>query len=116
MAPATQGPRVLDGKATAAAIRSELPLAIAKQESRFSPAVASPVGAVGLMQLMPATADEVAGRALSRDDLEQPELNARLGSRYLARLLRQWNGNPWLAIASYNAGPGAAGSWRATKG
>jgi len=70
------------------------------------------VGAVGLMQLMPATADEVAGRTLNRDDLEQPELNARLGSRYLAWLLRQWNGNPWLAIASYNAGPGAAGSWR----
>lgn len=96
----------------AAGIRSELPLAIAKQESRFSPAVASPVGAVGLMQLMPATANAVAGRTLNRDDLEQPELNARLGSRYLAWLLRQWNGNPWLAIASYNAGPGAAGSWR----
>ena len=101
-----------DQASEAAGVRSELSLAIAKQESRFSPSVASPVGAVGLMQLMPATANEVAGRALTRDDLEGPELNARLGSRYLAWLLRQWNGNPWLAIASYNAGPGAAGSWR----
>jgi len=94
-----------------AGIHRELLLAIAKQESRFSPGVTSPVGAVGLMQLMPATAAELAGRPLSTKALQDPERNAQLGALYLARLLRQWQGNPWLVVASYNAGPGAAGSW-----
>ena len=92
-------------------VRLELLLAIARQESRFSPGVASPVGAVGLLQLMPATAEELAGEELSSDDLREPERNAILGARYLADLLELWQGNPWLTVASYNAGPGAAGSW-----
>ncbi len=92
-------------------VRLELLLAIARQESRFSPGVASPVGAVGLLQLMPATAAELAGEELSSDDLREPERNAILGARYLADLLELWQGNPLLTVASYNAGPGAAGSW-----
>ncbi|KZR85675.1 lytic transglycosylase domain-containing protein [Synechococcus sp. MIT S9504] len=92
-------------------VRLELLLAIARQESRFSPGVASPVGAVGLLQLMPATAAELAGEELSSDDLREPERNAILGARYLADLLDLWQGNPWLTVASYNAGPGAAESW-----
>ncbi|NOL47907.1 soluble lytic murein transglycosylase [Synechococcus sp. MIT S9220] len=92
-------------------VRLELLLAIARQESRFSPGVTSPVGAVGLLQLMPATAAELAGEELSSDDLREPERNAILGARYLADLLELWQGNPWLTVASYNAGPGAAGSW-----
>ncbi|TCD58299.1 lytic transglycosylase [Synechococcus sp. BS55D] len=95
-----------------ASVRRELLQAIAKQESRFSPGVASPVGAIGLMQLMPETAAELAGAPLSKAALQEPRANARLGARYLAQLLRQWQGNAWLAIASYNAGPGAAGRWR----
>jgi soluble lytic murein transglycosylase len=92
-------------------VRLELLLAIARQESRFSPGVASPVGAVGLLQLMPATAAELAGEELSSEDLREPERNANLGARYLADLLELWQGNPWLTVSSYNAGPGAAGSW-----
>ena len=92
-------------------VRLELLLAIARQESRFSPGVASPVGAVGLLQLMPTTAAEVAGEELNADDLREPERNAVLGARYLEGLLELWQGNPWLTVASYNAGPGAAGSW-----
>ena len=92
-------------------VNLDLLLAIARQESRFSPAVASPVGAQGLLQLMPATAAEMAGEELSTEQLRQPDLNAVLGARYLASLLQQWDGNPWLVAASYNAGPGAAGSW-----
>ncbi len=92
-------------------VRLELLLAIARQESRFSPGVASPVGALGLLQLMPATAAEMAGEELSADDLREPGRNAILGARYLAGLLNFWQGNPWLTVASYNAGPGAAGSW-----
>lgn len=90
--------------------------AIAKQESRYSPGVQSPVGARGLMQLMPDTAAELAGRTVSTkdltEDLNDPAINTKLGALYLQRLLKRWGGNPWLTIASYNAGPGAAGGWR----
>lgn len=84
---------------------------VAKQESRFTPGVHSAVGAVGLMQLMPETAAELAGRTLSSSELEQPQRNIALGSLYLAGLLRQWQGDPLLAVASYNAGPGAVAGW-----
>jgi soluble lytic murein transglycosylase len=93
------------------AVRKELLLAIAKQESRFSPGVSSPVGAIGLLQLMPPTAEELAGGSLTKDQLQNPTRNATLGARYLSRLLEQWQGNIWLAVASYNAGPGAASQW-----
>jgi len=93
------------------AVRNELLMAIAKQESRFSPGVSSPVGAIGLLQLMPATAEELAGGALTSDELREPTRNARLGARYLRQLLEQWEGNIVLAVASYNAGPGAASQW-----
>jgi soluble lytic murein transglycosylase len=86
-------------------------LGLAKQESRFTPAVRSGVGAVGLMQLMPDTAAEVAGQELSGSDLEDPRRNAELGARYLRGLLTQWQGDPLLTVASYNAGPGAVQGW-----
>ncbi|MEB3332158.1 MAG: lytic transglycosylase domain-containing protein, partial [Synechococcaceae cyanobacterium] len=85
--------------------------AVAKQESRFSPTVRSPVGAVGLLQLMPATASELAGAPLADADLEDPDRNAQLGARYLRQLLSRWRGNPLLVAASYNAGPGAVAAW-----
>ena len=75
------------------AVRNELLMAIAKQESRFSPGVSSPVGATGLLQLMPATAEELAGETLTIDELREPTRNARLGARYLAQLLEQWQGD-----------------------
>ncbi len=86
-------------------------LGLAKQESRFTPGVRSVVGAVGLMQLMPETAAELAGRALSGSELEDPQRNTELGSLYLRRLLQQWQGDPLLTVASYNAGPGAVETW-----
>ena len=92
-------------------VERELLWGVARQESRFSPAVASPVGAVGLLQLMPETAAELAGQPLSRSALEQPELNARLGARYLSDLQQRWRNQPFLTVASYNAGPGAVASW-----
>lgn len=88
--------------------------AVARQESRFTAGVESPVGAVGLMQLMPSTASELAGRPLEGSSLKDPALNSRLGARYLRQLLEQWQGNPVLAVASYNAGPGAVGHWLKT--
>ncbi len=101
-----------DAAATDERVHEALLRAIAKQESRFSTGVRSPVGAQGLMQLMPGTAAEMAGGPIDAAALGQAPTNARLGARYLNQLLRQWNGNPWLTVASYNAGPGAVAGWR----
>ena len=97
-------------------VRQELLLAIAKQESRFSPAVRSMAGAIGLMQLMPATAASLVDRPLEEGDLEQPALNVNLGAAYLRQLLDLWNDDPFRSIASYNAGPGAVASWPKPEG
>jgi soluble lytic murein transglycosylase len=101
----------LNQAATAAGIPGTLLAAVAKQESRFSPGVSSVAGAVGLLQLLPETAAELAGGALQPGALTDPSRNAQLGALYLAQLLRQWQGNPVLMAASYNAGPGAVVGW-----
>ncbi len=103
--------RELTEAALAEGVDRELLWGVARQESRFSPAVASPVGAVGLLQLMPETAAELAGSPQSRTALENAGLNARLGARYLNRLRQRWQNQPFLMVASYNAGPGAVASW-----
>ena len=92
-------------------IRSELLLAIAKQESRFTPTIRSYAGAIGLMQLMPATAASLSEQPLTEADLMSPELSIRLGATYLADLNDRWDGDPYRLIASYNAGPTAVASW-----
>lgn len=82
--------------------------AITRQESAFMPDARSPVGALGLMQLMPDTAKHVArGERIkvSPDQLLQPATNIRLGSIYLRDMARRYNGNRILATAAYNAGP-----------
>jgi len=108
-------PVLFSEELTAAADEEEvsplLLLAVARQESRFSPGVTSVAGAVGLLQLMPDTATELHGDALTRRQLDEPALNAHLGSRYLNQLLRQWDGSIIPVVASYNAGPGAVGGW-----
>ena len=107
-------PRFMDVFGAAARRRDlpiELLLGLAKQESRFTPNVRSVAGAVGLMQLLPSTASEVAGRPVGAGELEDPALNVELGAAYLEDLLRRWDGDPFLLAASYNAGPGAATGW-----
>ena len=84
---------------------------VARQESRLNTTVRSPAGAVGLLQLMPATAAELAGEPLTTAALEEANLNARLGGSYLKQMLGEFGGNIFLAVASYNAGPGAVKSW-----
>ncbi len=90
-------------------------LAIARQESAFMPDARSPVGAWGLMQLMPATARLVAEQSgasfRSNRELTRPELNIKLGSHYLGRMLRRYHNNRILASAAYNAGPGNVDRW-----
>ncbi len=88
---------------------------IIRQESRFMPEARSRVGAMGLMQLMPATARWVAKQIpvqpFSPDMLVQPEVNIQMGAYYFRRVLDEL-GHPILATAAYNAGPGRARRWR----
>jgi soluble lytic murein transglycosylase len=91
--------------------------AVLRQESVFAPDVASGAGALGLMQLMPATARQVALNLTptragpERVELLEPELNIALGSNYLA-WMRDRFGHAALATAAYNAGPERVARWR----
>jgi soluble lytic murein transglycosylase len=95
----------------------EMTLAIARRESEFDPVVQSSVGARGLMQLMPATALEVAqGLGIapqhSTDRLTaDPVYNARLGTQYLSELAGRFDGNVVMMSAAYNAGPSRPIRW-----
>lgn len=96
-------------------VDQSLLLAIARQESSFDTNAISPAGAYGLMQLMPATARDVAERldiAYNPDRLRgDPDYNLRLGSAYIDSLIRRYDGSLLLAVAAYNAGPGRVDRW-----
>jgi len=81
--------------------------AVIRAESRFRPDATSPQGARGLMQVMPGTGRWVAeqmGLPYDDDLLYDPEYNIRVGCWYLAALLREFAGDPVLALAAYNGG------------
>jgi len=82
-------------------VDAELIHAIVRQESCFNEGAHSRVGAIGLMQLMPQTA-----LGLRITDPWNPEHNIQGGIKYIAQMLKTFNGNPKFAIAAYNAGPG----------
>jgi soluble lytic murein transglycosylase len=90
--------------------------ALVRQESSFNPRARSWVGATGLSQIMPATGQWLApGAGVSSFDpslLAVPEINLRMGARYLRDQLRRYGGKRDLALAAYNAGPGRADRWR----
>lgn len=88
--------------------------ALIRQESNFNATIRSSAGAVGLMQIMPATAKIVAkqvGVPHRPGDLDTPDYNVRLGSAYLEDLVARFSGSYPLALAGYNAGPGRPARW-----
>lgn len=96
-------------------ISEHLAFALIRAESSFFPEARSPVGALGLMQLMPATAKDTARQmreTVTMPQLTIPEVNVRIGSRYLKGLLNRFNGNLVSAVAAYNAGPSPVLRWR----
>jgi len=101
-------------------VEPALALAIARQESEFRTDAGSSVGALGLMQLMPATAQEVAGWInvpFNRGRLTSDwEYNAALGSEYLAFLTREFGDAPVMIAAGYNAGPSRPKQWMDERG
>lgn len=90
-------------------------VAVAKVESAFDPDACSDAGAVGLMQVMPSTADWAAEQigydGFHVDLLYQPDVNLLIGSWYLSNLLEEFDGDVVIALAAYNAGRGNVGRW-----
>jgi soluble lytic murein transglycosylase len=99
-------------------VSSDLVYGVMRAESGFRAKVRSPVGAIGLLQLMPKTAEAIATRrseTLSENWKDDAYLNVRFGADYLGMLLRDL-GHPALAAAAYNAGPEAITRWRKNMG
>lgn len=98
-----------------ASIDPALAHAIIRQESQFDVSATSPAGALGLMQLMPRTAAEIAKKRGWTHQTSwltsKPDHNILLGSAYLNDLLKRFNGSYPLAIAAYNAGPSRVNGW-----
>jgi soluble lytic murein transglycosylase len=110
-----------EGAIRASARRNDLDpalvAAVIYAESRFDAQARSAHGAVGLMQLLPETAAQIArdtgGVAFEPADLDDPRINIRYGCHYLRTVLDSFGGDSVAAIAAYNAGAGAVGEWEA---
>lgn len=92
---------LIEKAALAAGVDPDLFSSLVNQESAFDPNAVSNKGARGLAQLMPDTA-----RQLGVTDINDPEQNLNAGAKYLAQMMKQFGGDPSLALAAYNAGPG----------
>ena len=101
-------------------IERALALALTRQESAFNAAAVSSSGALGLMQLLPGTARDVATKLkvpFIQDKLtSDPTYNVQLGSQYLADMLQRFGGSYELALAAYNAGPNRVARWLESMG
>ena len=119
---------LIEGYAAMVGIEAHLMFALVRAESAFMPAIGSHAGAVGLSQLMPATAEETAARIRRRGgpdfrrelgngsfglDLTDPSVNLHIGTYYLGILKNERFGDPLLALMAYNAGTGRVRQWRA---
>lgn len=94
-------------------------LSLMRQESAFNAKIVSSADAIGLMQLLPSTAGEIAAdmgqEGPTIEELKNPEINIRLGISYLNHLLSLFNGNVVFALAGYNAGPAKVNDWVALR-
>lgn len=92
-------------------VDAHLVMAVIHVESAFNPRAVSPKNAIGLMQVLPSTARDLGLQELQGKSVEQlmvdPRVSIVLGTKYLAEQLARFNGNVELAVAAYNAGPGA---------
>jgi len=92
-----------------------LVFAIIRAESKFQTEARSPVGARGLMQIMPETgrwiAAQMGRKDFSLDDLHEPETNIDIGCWYIDNLMKKYDSNVPLAVAAYNAGSGNVNKW-----
>ena len=100
-APAPSARQLADAAAQKYGLPQNLVRSVMKAESGFQPNAVSPKGALGLMQLMPATAQTLGA------DPKDPAQNVDAGTRYLRELLEKFHGELWHALAAYNAGPEA---------
>ena len=92
-----------------------LVVAIIRQESMFDPTARSSADARGLMQLLPSTAERVAATSdppIDHTNLNDPDVNIELGTRYLRTLFTRFAGDPFKAIAAYNGGENATAKWQ----
>ena len=93
----------------------QLVFALMKQESAFNPDAVSSAGAMGLMQMLPATGMKQAARiglqGFVPEWLLKPEINIRLGTDFLSDVVQKYDGNPVYVLAHYNAGPVALSRW-----
>jgi soluble lytic murein transglycosylase-like protein len=99
---------LVSSSAKAHSLQPDLVRAVLRKESGGRPCAVSPKGAQGLMQIMPATAE-----TLNLADPFDPKQNVDAGARYLKQMLERFNGDLPLALAAYNAGPGAVDKERA---
>ncbi len=99
--PQDQVQPLIESASERAGLTPDLLRAVIRRESSFRPCAVSPRGAMGLMQLMPATAGQ-----FGADDPFNPEQNVNAGARFLKQLLVRYGGDLALTLGAYNAGPG----------
>ena len=104
--PAPSPSQLADAAADKYGLPRQLVRSVISNESDFQPRAVSPKGAIGLMQLMPATAEALGA------DPRDPTQNVDAGTRYLRDLLEKYDGGLWHALAAYNAGPGAVDKYQ----
>lgn len=106
---------VIEAEAEERGLDPYLVAGLIRQESMFSATIRSPAGAVGLMQIMPATGRALASslgvRSFETELLEQPEINIHLGTNYVAELLSRYDQRLTATLAAYNAGPNRVARW-----
>ncbi|HEY9054209.1 MAG TPA: lytic transglycosylase domain-containing protein, partial [Rectinemataceae bacterium] len=108
---------IVSAGATIPGIPEALAYAIIRSESVFDPKAVSYAGAVGLTQLMPATAAETAkGIGITKPVLTDPEVNVRIGMTYYSYMLARFGGKPMRAMFAYNAGPSRMAGWSKESG